>query len=72
MRNPRNTDDQQIRPPFLEKYVADEDEVESIEDHIHHFGDLDSEIYIIEEERSIFSQEKANNDFEEESEQYQR
>ena len=47
--NPRNLDDQQIRPTFPENYVADEDEAESIEDHIHHFGDLDSEIYLTEE-----------------------
>ena len=66
MRNPRNRDDQQIRPPFLENYVADEDEAESIEDHIHHFGDLDSEIFLAEEEHSMFAQEDDNNDFEEE------
>ena len=42
MRNPRNPDDQRIKPPFPEKYVADEDEANDIEDHIHHLGDLDS------------------------------
>ena len=67
MRNPRNPDDQQIRPPFFENYVADEDEAESIEDYIHHFGDLDSKIYLTEEENSMFAQEDDNNDFEEES-----
>ena len=68
MRNPRNPDDRQIRPPFPENYVADEDEAGSIEDHIHHFGDLDSKIYLTEEEHSMFAHEDANNDFEEESE----
>ena len=72
MRNPRNIDDQQIRPPFPEKYVADEDEAESIEDHIHHFGDLDYEIYLTEEEHSMFAQEDDNNYFEVGLEQYQR
>ena len=72
MRNPRNPYDQQIRPPFPENYVADVEEVGPIEDQIHHFGDLDFEIHLIEEEHSMFSQEDANNDFEEESEQYQR
>ena len=72
MRNPRNPYDQQIRPPFPKNYVADEDEAESIKDYIHHFGDLDSEIYLTEEEHSMFAQEDDNNDFEEESGQYQR
>ena len=72
MRNLRNPNDQQIMTPFTENYVADEDEAESIKDHIHHFGDLDSEIYLTEEEHSTFSQEDDNNYFEEESEQYQR
>ena len=67
MRNPRNPDDQQIRPPFPESYAADEDKAESIEDHIHHFGDLYYEIYLTEEEHSMFSQEDANNDLEKES-----
>ena len=72
MRNPKNLDDKQIRPYFCENYVVDEDEVESIEDHIHHFGDLDYEIYLTEEEHSMFAQEDDNNDFEEAWEQYQR
>ena len=50
MRNPRNLDDHRIRTPFPEKYVADEDEAKYVEDHIHHFGDLDSEIYLTKEE----------------------
>ena len=72
MRNPSNPDDQQIRPPFPENYVVYEGEANFVEDHIHHFGDLDYEIYLTEEEHSMFSQEDAINDFEEESEQYQR
>ena len=71
MRNPRNPDDRQIRPPFPKNYVTDEEEVDPIEDQIHHFGDLDSEIYLTEEENNMFAQEDENNDFEEESEQYQ-
>ena len=66
MRNPRNQDDQQIRPPFLENYFAYEEEDKYVEDHIHHFGDLDSEIYLTKEEHSMFAQEDDNNDFEEE------
>ena len=50
MRNPRNLDDHRIRTPFPEKYVADEDEAKYVEDHIHHFGDLDSKIYLTKEE----------------------
>ena len=36
--------------------MAAKDEVESAEDHIHHFGDLDSEIYLTEEEHDMFAQ----------------
>ena len=42
MRNPRNQEEQQIRPPFLENYVADEEE--PAENEIHIFMELDSEI----------------------------
>ena len=66
MRNPRNPYDQQIQPPFPKNYVANEDEAESIEDNIHHFCGLDSEIYLTKEEHSMFAQEDDNNDFEEE------
>ena len=65
-----NQEYQQIRPPFPENYVAHDDGAESIEDHIHHFGDLDSEIYLTEEEHSMFAQEDDNKYFEEELEQY--
>ena len=44
--NPRNPNDQQIQPPFPENYVAAKDDAESIEYHTHHFGELDSEIYL--------------------------
>ena len=64
MRNPRKSDDQQTRPPFPENYVACEEEAESNEDHIHLFGELDSEIYLTKEEHSMFTQEDDNNDFE--------
>ena len=50
VRNPRNQEAQQIRPPFLENYVAAKDDAESIEDHIHHFSNLDSETYLTKEE----------------------
>ena len=50
MMNPRNQDDQKIMLPFLENYVAYEGEAKYFEDHIHHFGDLDSEIHLTKEE----------------------
>ena len=71
MRNPRNQEDQQIIPPFPKNYVADDDGAESIEDHIHHFGDLDFEIYMTEEEHNMFAQVDDNKYFEEELERYQ-
>ena len=60
MRNPRNQEEQPIRPPFPENYVDDNDGAEAIEDHIHHFGDLVSEIYLTEEEHNMFAQEDDN------------
>ena len=36
--------------------MTTEDEVESTEDHIHHFDDLDFEIYLTEEEHDMFAQ----------------
>ena len=56
MRNPRNQEEQPIRPPFPENYVAAEDEAECVEYHIHHFVELDSEIYLTEEEHDMFAQ----------------
>ena len=55
VRNPRNQEDQPIRPPFPENFVAAEDEAESIEDQIHHFSNLDSEISLTEEEHNMFA-----------------
>ena len=40
--------------------MAAEDEAESAEDHIYHFGDLDSEIYLTEEEHYMFTQVDEN------------
>ena len=71
-RNPRDPYDQQRRPPFPENYVGYKEEVGSIEDHIHLFGELDSKIYLTKEEHSMFAQEHVNNDFEEDPEKYQR
>ena len=71
MRNPRNQEYQPIRPPFCENYVDDNDGAESIKYHIHHFGDLDSEIYLTEEEHNMFAQEDDNN-LEAELEQYHK
>ena len=70
--NPRNPNDQPIQPPFPKIYVAAKDDAESIEDHIHHFGELDSEIYLRKEEHSIFSQEHGDKELEEEFGQYQK
>ena len=72
IRNPRNPNDQQIQPPFSENYVDDESEAETIEDKIHHFGDLDSKIYGTKEEHNMYAQEDGNKVCEEELEQYQR
>ena len=41
--------------------MDDNDGAEAIEDHIHHFGDLDSEIYLNEEEHNMFAREDDNN-----------
>ena len=70
MRNPRNQEEQQIWPPFPENYVVDEEDPAKNE--IHPFGEIDSEIYLTEEEHRMFSQEDGNEEFERESEQYQR
>ena len=43
-----------------------------MDNQIHHFDDLDSEIYFIENEHNIFSQEDDCNTLELETEQYQR
>ena len=56
VRNPRNPKEKPIRPPFPKNYVAAKDEVDSAKDHIHHFGNLDSKIYLTEEEHDMFTQ----------------
>ena len=52
MRNPRNQEEQQIRPLFPENYVADEED--PTENEIHLFGEMDSEVYLTEEEHNMF------------------
>ena len=69
MSNPRNPDDQQVQPHFLENYVVDEEDPDPIEYQIQHFHDLNSEIYLTEEEHNMFAQEDDNNDSEEELEE---
>ena len=71
VRNPRNQEDQKIRPPFPKNYLVFEDDAESIEDHIHHLGDLDSEIYLTKEEHNMFAQ-VDDNAMVEELEQYHK
>ena len=55
IRNPRNPNDQQIQPPFPENYVYGEGEDEPTEDQIHHFGDLDSDIYLTETDHNMYA-----------------
>ena len=64
MRKPRNQEEQQIRPPFHENYVVDEED--PTENEIHLFGELDSKIYLTEEEHNMFEQEGGNGEFERE------
>ena len=71
-RNPRNSNDQKIQPPFTENYVDDKGGEEPPEDQIHHFGDLDYDIYLTEMEHNLYAQEEDPKDLEEELEQYQR
>ena len=46
IRNSRNPNDQKIQPHFPKNYVDGEAQAEPIEYQIHHFGDLDSDIYL--------------------------
>ena len=71
MRNPRNQEEQPIRPPFPKNYVAAKDEVDFIEDQILHFGDLESKIYLTKEEHNMFAQVDDKN-LTEELEQYHK
>ena len=66
VRNPRNQEEQQIRPPFPENYVADEED--PAENEIHLFGEQDSKIYLTEEEHNMFGQEGGSEEFEMETE----
>ena len=61
-----------MQSPFPKNYVVAEDDVESIEYHIHHFGELDSDIYLTKEKNSMYAQEDVDKGLEEESEQYQK
>ena len=56
-----------MQPPFPENYVDGEGEAECIEYQIHHFGDLDSDIYLTKTEHNMYAQEDDNKDFEAES-----
>ena len=71
-KNPINPEDQQISPTFPENYVDEEEENDPMDNQINHFDDLDSNIYLIEEENNLFAQEDDCNTFEVESKQYQR
>ena len=41
-RNPRNLEEQQIGPPFPKNYVHDEEEIDPMDNQMHHFEDLDT------------------------------
>ena len=71
-RNQRNLEDKQMRPPFLENYVDEKGEEDPMDNQIHHFDNIDSEIYLIEEEHNTFSQEDESHISEIDLEQYQR
>ena len=53
MRNPRNQEEQQIQPHFPKNYVANEED--PAENEIHLFGELDSDMYLTEEEHHMFA-----------------
>ena len=42
----RNTEDQQGRPPFPENVVDEEEEIDPLENEIHYFDIVDSEVYL--------------------------
>ena len=65
-------EDQQIRTPPLDNYVAEEGEEDLMENQNHHFDDIDSKIYLTEEEHNWFAQEDDSHISEIYSEQYQR
>ena len=49
-RNIRNVEDHKVRPPFLDNYVDEEEEFYPLDNEIHHFDIIDSEIYLTKEE----------------------
>jgi hypothetical protein len=52
-RGQRNQNDQQIRPPFQENFVA-EDYIKQPKDHIHQFGENESNIFVTKKEHDKF------------------
>ena len=62
--NPRNPEDQQIRQPFPENFVDEEEENDPMENQIHHFDDMDFEMHLTKEEHNMFSHEDECNTFE--------
>ena len=55
IRNPRNTNDHQIQPPFPKNYLDGEGEAGPIADQIHHISDLDSDIYLTKIEHNMYA-----------------
>ena len=52
-RGQRNQNDQQIRPPFQENFVA-KDYTEQPKDHIHQFGENEAKVFVTKEEHDKF------------------
>ena len=53
--NQRNAEDQQVRPPFLDNFVDEEEEIYPLDNEIHHFDIVDSEVYLKKHEHNMFS-----------------
>ena len=53
-----------MRPPFPDNYVDEEEEVDPLDNKIHHFDIVDSEIYLTKEEHNMFAQKEYCNAFE--------
>ena len=60
----RETKDQQVKPPFPENVVDEEEEIDPLENEIHHFDIVEFELYLTKEEHNMFSQEEDYNSFE--------
>ena len=56
--NQRITEDQQIRPPFLDNCVDEEGGNDPMEIQNHHFDYIYFRIYVAEEEHNLFAQEE--------------